>query len=110
MTVSMLSLAGIPLTAGFIAKFYVLTAGVGSALWWLVIILVVSSTIGLYYYLRVIVTMFLPATEEHVTIPAQALTLTGAAALSVLLLAMLWLGVYPTPLLEMIRSAMAGLL
>jgi NADH-quinone oxidoreductase subunit N len=108
MTVAMLSLAGIPLTAGFIGKFYVLTAGVGSALWWLVIILVVSSTIGLYYYLRIIVAMFLQPTDEPEAVPVQAVTLSGAAALAVLLVAMFWLGVYPTPLLEIIRSAIAG--
>jgi NADH-quinone oxidoreductase subunit N len=64
-TATLLSLAGIPLTAGFIGKFYVLNAGVGSALWLLVITLVVSSVIGLYYYLRLIVTMYLGVPEEE---------------------------------------------
>ena len=58
------SLAGIPLTAGFVGKFYVLTAGVLSDLWTLVILLVVSSIIGLYYYLRLIITMYLPAPDD----------------------------------------------
>ena len=45
---TLLSLAGIPLTAGFVGKFYVLAAGVGSSLWLLVLILVANSAIGLY--------------------------------------------------------------
>jgi NADH-quinone oxidoreductase subunit N len=110
MTVSLLSLAGIPLTAGFIAKFYILMAGVGSALWWLVIILVVSSAIGLYYYSRIIVAMFLQSTEGKEAVAAPALTLSGGAALAILAMALFWLGVFPTPLLEMIRSVIAGLL
>jgi NADH-quinone oxidoreductase subunit N len=110
LTLSMLSLAGIPLTAGFIGKFYILTAGVGSALWWLVIVLVVSSAIGLYYYLHIIVVMYLHTTEEEQAVAVPALPLAGGVVLALLMMTMLWLGVYPTPLLEMIRSAIAGLL
>lgn len=56
--VMILSLAGIPLTAGFIGKFLVVTAGAGQRLWWLVITLLVTSGIGLFYYLRIVVTVF----------------------------------------------------
>ena len=56
--VALFSLAGMPLTMGFIGKFYLVTAGAGSALWALVIVLVVTSTIGLYYYTRLIVAMY----------------------------------------------------
>ena len=56
--VMVLSLAGLPLTAGFIGKFYLALAGVGAALWTLVIILVLTSTIGLYYYLRILAALF----------------------------------------------------
>ena len=58
LSASLFSLAGIPLTAGFIGKFYVLAAGVGSALWLLVVVLVVTSAVGLFYYLRVIVALY----------------------------------------------------
>ena len=65
-TVMLLSLAGIPLTAGFVGKFYVMTAGIGSALWLLVITLIATSVIGLFYYLRIVVTMFrTPQTAEE---------------------------------------------
>src|SRR5690606_34258368 len=51
LTVMMLSLAGIPLTAGFIGKFYVIAAGVQSQLWWLLGALILGSAIGVFYYL-----------------------------------------------------------
>lgn len=60
LTVSMLSLAGIPMTAGFIGKFYIALIGVSAQKWWLLGALVGGSAIGLYYYLRVVVTLFLP--------------------------------------------------
>jgi len=99
---SMLSLAGIPLTAGFIGKFLVLTAGVGSALWTLVILLVVNSAIGLYYYLRVTVVVF---SHRESDVPANGtdLTVAGEAVLALLGILMLFLGVYPVPLLWILR-------
>lgn len=101
---ALLSLIGMPLTAGFIAKFYVFRAGVEANLWVLAWSLVISTAIGLYYYLRIIVTMFLPEPAAEVS-PAASLLPTGRAALAVLGLTLLWLGVYPTPLIEMIESA-----
>ncbi|WP_312389604.1 NADH-quinone oxidoreductase subunit NuoN, partial [Stutzerimonas nitrititolerans] len=59
LTVMMLSLAGIPLTAGFIGKFYVIASGVESQLWWLLGALIIGSAVGLFYYLRVMVTLYL---------------------------------------------------
>ena len=61
-----LSLAGLPLTAGFIGKFYLVMAGVGTTLWTLVIVLVLSSTIGLYYYLRILFTFYVQQPEPRV--------------------------------------------
>src|SRR5699024_5184052 len=58
MTVMMLSLAGIPMTAGYIGKFYALATGMQSHLWWLVAGIIAGSAIGLYYYLRVIIIMY----------------------------------------------------
>jgi NADH-quinone oxidoreductase subunit N len=101
-TAMMLSLAGIPLTAGFIAKFYVVAAGAGSALWLLVIVLVVNSAIGLFYYLRIILAVYAPSREGT---PQQALgswvTGTVLAALAVILL---WLGVFPGSLIALIQK------
>ncbi len=70
LTAALLSLAGIPLTAGFVGKFYVLFAGVSSDLWVLALVLVVTSVIGLFYYLRVVVAVF--RTSEEASAPAVA--------------------------------------
>src|SRR5699024_7830229 len=50
MTIMMISLAGIPLTAGFISEFYAIAVGMQSSLWWLVVGIIIGSAIGLYYY------------------------------------------------------------
>lgn len=108
LTAALLSLAGIPLTAGFIGKFYLVTAGIEAARWWLTIVLVVSSAIGLFYYLRIIVMMALPA--RPVATPAPSLSLPGGIALVLLALALFWLGVYPTPFINLIRTTTGPLL
>ena len=60
----LLSLAGIPLTIGFIGKFYIFFAGVEAALWVLLAVLIIGSGIGLYYYLRIVYCMLLAADIE----------------------------------------------
>ncbi len=100
--VMLLSLAGIPLTAGFIGKLAVIGVGVQAAQWWLVGGVVVASAIGIYYYLRVInavITNVDPGSERI----AVAMTWVYKASAAMLLLATLatvWLGVYPQPLFE----------
>ena len=103
----LLSLAGIPLTAGFIGKFYIMAAGVAGALWLLLAVLVVGSTIGLFYYLRIIVTMFKTVPEG--VIPARpplpmSVSLAGTAVLAALTLSLVWLGVYPAPVIDFIQT------
>ncbi len=109
LTASMFSLAGLPLTVGFVGKFYLVLAGVGSALWLLVIVLVISSAIGLYYYLRVVVVMYnRPAQEYEAQKLAPALTPAGSLALAGLLIVVVWLGVYPSPVLNLIQVVIKG--
>ncbi|MBK8129144.1 MAG: hypothetical protein IPK53_09530 [bacterium] len=109
MTTALFSLAGIPLTAGFVGKFFVLAASVGALSWLLPLALVVSSAIGLYYYLNLIVTMFRePQTDQLAAVPAPTLSVTGSLVLAALLLLLVWFGVYPAPLLRMIQMAVAG--
>jgi NADH-quinone oxidoreductase subunit N len=95
-TVMLLSLAGIPLTAGFMAKFYVVFAGIGSNLWLLVISLAINSVIGLYYYLRIVVAMFLPKDVPSL----KVLSFTASLVLILLTAGILWMGVFPQQLLE----------
>ncbi|MCL5024054.1 MAG: NADH-quinone oxidoreductase subunit N [Nitrospirae bacterium] len=104
----LLSLAGIPLTAGFIGKFYVIAAGAGSALWLLVVMLVLNSAIGLYYYLRLMVVMYVSPGEEKVAVTLP-LSVTGYLVLAVLVILLVWLGIYPAPVIELIRSMTAGI-
>jgi NADH-quinone oxidoreductase subunit N len=106
---ALLSLGGIPLTAGFMGKFYVLMAGVESALWLLAIILVVNTMISFYYYLRVAFMMFRDAPEGEAAAirPLPSLSFMGAATLALLMLLMVWIGVYPGPLVQTIRSMVA---
>ena len=90
----LLSLAGIPLTVGFIGKFYIFAAGVQSGLWQLLAAVVVGSGIGLFYYLRIIYSMTKqPVSEDEINIP-----LAGGWALGMVSVLLIVLGVYPTPI------------
>lgn len=107
-SVMLLSLAGLPLTAGFIGKFYVVAAGAAASIWALIIILVVTSAIGLFYYLRVLFVMYErrePEAPEFAVLPAA-----GGGALAVLTFLLIWLGINPGPLVELIRAAVAALI
>jgi NADH-quinone oxidoreductase subunit N len=101
-TVMLLALAGIPLTVGFVAKFYAVAGGVGAAAWPAVFALVAGSVIGLFYYLRIIVVMSTPAAEEE-AVEFEAVPWAGGTTLAALTLILIWLGVYPPPLISLIR-------
>ncbi|WP_372404088.1 NADH-quinone oxidoreductase subunit NuoN [Acinetobacter piscicola] len=102
LTVMMLSLAGIPLTAGFIGKFLVVMSAVTAQNWFLAAMIIVGSGIGLYYYLRVMVVMYMTPPEnpridavDHWGQKVGGLMVLGAAAL------VLIIGVYPDPLIDL---------
>jgi NADH-quinone oxidoreductase subunit N len=105
LTVVLLSLAGIPLTVGFIAKFYLFAAGVSAMAWVLVGALVVGSGIGLYYYLRIVYTMTRSDAAGHGAVAATPLGGWTLSALGVLLLGF---GIYPMPLIQVVRQALAN--
>jgi NADH-quinone oxidoreductase subunit N len=101
------SLAGIPLTAGFVGKFFLVASGIGSSLWLLVAALVINSVIGLFYYLRIIIALYSSPGRE---IPAPpAVSPAGSAMLAVLTMLLVWLGVYPGPIIELITKVMQNL-
>jgi NADH-quinone oxidoreductase subunit N len=109
-TAMLFSLAGIPLTAGFLGKFYTIAAGANSSMWVLIFVLVVASAIGLFYYLRVVVAMF--ASEHGVPVegkPLPAVPAMGGVSLAALSFVLIWLGVYPHVIIDTIRTAMSGL-
>lgn len=106
MTVMLLSLAGIPLTAGFIGKFYVVLTGVNTGNWSLLAAVIIGSAIGLYYYLRTMVTLYMATpgmpkhdADLHWGEHAGGLMVLGVAGLVLLV------GIYPQPVLEMVRMA-----
>ncbi|MEQ9865107.1 NADH-quinone oxidoreductase subunit NuoN [Pectobacterium aroidearum] len=106
MTVMMLSLAGIPMTLGFFGKFYVLAVGVNAELWWLTGAVVLGSAIGLYYYLRVMVSLYLTAPQQlqRDTPNNWALTAGGVVVL-ISSIAVLFFGLYPQPLISLVQLA-----
>jgi NADH-quinone oxidoreductase subunit N len=110
-TVMLLSLAGIPLTAGFLGKFYVIAAGASQSRWALLFTLIISSTIGLFYYLRILAAMY--AQPEDTGAEAEssraALPLSATVALVVLTGLVFFLGVYPQPLWNAIVAAARNL-
>jgi NADH-quinone oxidoreductase subunit N len=100
----MLSLAGIPLTSGFIGKFAVFTAAIDAGAVWLVIVAVLASIVAAYFYIRVIVIMFFteptPDTAS-VVVPSAFTTIALAASATITLV----LGILPQPLLELLANA-----
>ncbi|WP_432714200.1 NADH-quinone oxidoreductase subunit N [Pedobacter sp.] len=103
---ALLSLAGIPLTAGFIGKFFILAGGLEAGYLLTVIVLVLSSVIGLYYYLRIITSMFsgqnIGGFKQKKTHPIfYMLCVFILAALTVLIL---WFGVYPSTIMDFIED------
>lgn len=127
MAVALFSLAGIPLTMGFMGKFYVVTAGSSSALWALIIVLVLTSTVGLYYYTRIVVAMYVrrrEPVEAGVAAPGTAGTggpaeaagvaevsppLSAGLVLGALTILLIIFGVYPAPLIRLIERAVSTL-
>lgn len=112
-TIMLLSLAGIPLTAGFIGKFYVIAAGIDSSLWWLIVLLVVNSAIGLFYYLRVIVAMTAAGRRDvrpADNAPALPVSYADGLVLAALSGCLFWLGLYPAPLIHLIQAIQSSLI
>jgi NADH-quinone oxidoreductase subunit N len=104
----LLSLAGIPGTAGFIAKFYLFGGVVWANLWWLAVIGVVLSAVSAYYYLRVIMYMFFRDPEDDYAV-REPINGGMAAALGVCAFATVAIGVAPQWLWDSAVSAVTTL-
>jgi NADH-quinone oxidoreductase subunit N len=65
MVIAMLSLAGIPITAGFFAKYFVFSVLIGTSFKWLIIVAILTSAVGVYYYFKVIIAMYFKQEESH---------------------------------------------
>jgi NADH-quinone oxidoreductase subunit N len=99
----LLSLAGVPGTAGFAGKFFIFRSAVESGLLWLTVIGVVTTVVSFYYYLYIIVQMYMRAPAEDFA----DLRLTGSLKLALFIAAVgvLYLGILPTRILEWSASA-----
>jgi len=107
-TVMLLSLASIPLTAGFLGEFYLVAAGVSGSLWALVIILVVTSAIGLFYYLRIVVALYSRTAQPAGAWPSRINSHSLSWTLGVLTAAVILIGCYPSPVMRLIQTMVAG--
>jgi len=106
LTIFLLSLIGIPVTAGFFAKFYVFSAALQANLVGLVIIGVINSAVASYYYLRVVVVMYMRDAREPVPISPVPTTLGVALAISAI--ATIYLGVLPARVLDYVARTSAA--
>jgi NADH-quinone oxidoreductase subunit N len=110
-TAMLLSLAGIPLTAGFVGKFYIVAAGVSTQHWLLVIMLAVNSAIGLYYYIKLIAVMFDKQTVVEVRQADQlhpSIFIVSGVTMGGLVALLLWIGIYPDALMVIIKDLLAA--
>jgi NADH-quinone oxidoreductase subunit N len=111
--IALISLAGIPPSIGLVGKIFLAAAGVQSSLWLLLIVLVVASVIGVFYYMRVVITMFRRPEEmalPEFTLAAAPFTNVEGVVLAVLALLVVGLGLYPVPVLSIIERLIAGAL
>ena len=105
LAIFLLSLTGIPPTAGFIGKLYIFAALINGKWFWLAVIGVLNSVVSLYYYIRVIRNMFLRQPDG----PVEPLRIRPAqvVVLLVLLVPTILLGLYFTPLVEFAQASVA---
>ncbi len=103
MLIAMLSLAGIPFTAGFIGKFLIFAAAVKAHHWVLVAIGILTVGAGFYYYLRIVAAMYWSEPTDDTPIALAPLTRVTIAGLT---FAIILFGLFPRPLLDQLRPAL----
>ena len=104
MTVFLLSLGGMPPTAGFVAKWYVFSAAVGAGHYWLAIIGVLTSVVSIFFYLRIVVLMYM-AEPAGGAARVPVLSRFGLATLAVSMIAVFYLGILPTRVLNLAAAS-----
>jgi NADH-quinone oxidoreductase subunit N len=106
LTLFLLSLLGLPVTAGFFGKFYIFKAAVGSHLIWLAVLMAVNSIIGAYYYFRLIVVMYMREPEGKAA-PAAVIgfPLTVNVVLTVTALGTVYFGLFPNQVLTFVLQS-----
>jgi NADH-quinone oxidoreductase subunit N len=105
MTIFLLSLGGFPPTAGFIGKWLIFSAAVGSGYYWLAIIGVLSSVVSVFFYLRIVVMMYMSERDARpAPAPIRGIALT---ALAISVIGILYLGILPTRLIDLAQASVA---
>lgn len=104
---SVASLAGVPLTAGFVGKLWAVLSAASGALWLPVLVLVAGSVVGAFYYLRVVLVMLTPADDD--TPPLPAVPVAAAIVLVTAVALLLWFGLVPSAVLSVAGPAVAAL-
>jgi NADH-quinone oxidoreductase subunit N len=105
MTIFLLSLGGFPPTAGFIAKWYIFSAAIGSGYYWLAIIGVLSSVISVFFYLRIVVMMYMSERDAR-PLPVPVTTI-AFAGLALSIIGILYLGILPTQIIDLAQASVS---
>ncbi|MEN3368113.1 MAG: NADH-quinone oxidoreductase subunit [Verrucomicrobiota bacterium] len=100
MMIAMASLAGVPFTAGFLGKFYIFDAAIRYHQTTLLVVGVITVACGFYYYLKVVRAMYWETSTSDVVVPLSGLS---RAAMTAMIAAIVFLGVYPQPILNALR-------
>ncbi len=106
MTVCLLSLGGLPPTAGFIGKWYIFSAAVSAGYYGLAVIGVLTSVVSVFFYLRVVVMMYMADRDPEMPAPAQVGGV-GMAALVASIIVIFYLGILPTRVLDLAAASIA---
>lgn len=101
----LLSLAGIPATAGFFGKLFVFRAAMEAGMVWLVVIALINSLVGAYYYIKVLVFMYMREPEPEAPIAVPMSSPTMAVALLVAAALVLWIGVFPATTVNVVAAS-----
>lgn len=107
LTVCLFSLAGVPPFIGFVGKFVVFRAAVNEGLLWLAVLGVLNSLVSAFYYLRVVYVMYMQPLPRREPSFAPAFSITAAASLAAL--AVVLIGLYPTPIVAAAEHAILSL-
>lgn len=105
LSIFLISLAGIPATAGFMGKFFLFAAALQSEMYGLVFLAIIASAIGIYYYLRVIVLMYM--SEYHGEGPLITIPFSLRIVIAIMVLGTLYLGILPGTFLHLASEAVS---
>jgi NADH-quinone oxidoreductase subunit N len=110
MLVFMVSLAGLPPTAGFIGKFYVFMAAVQAGMTWLAVVALIFAAVSAYYYLRLVMVMYMREPEPlSITAPRLVMSPALSIVLACAVAGVVMLGLYPNPIVNFAAQAVLTL-